>query len=137
MPAAAVNRTVDVPPDRLWALLADFGDVSWMPAGTEVKLEGEGVGMTRVVGGAIRESLAELDHATRTLVYTIADEGCPFPASGYRSTVRVREAEGGAQIDWSAEAEPVGDTTPEQLKAIIEGLYGTMIGWIVDRVKAG
>ena len=37
----------------------------------------------------------------------------------------------------STEASPVGDTTPEQLTAIIEGLYGTMIGWIVDRVKAG
>ena len=137
MPAAAVTRTVDVPADRLWALLADFGDVSWMPAGTEVKLEGEGVGMTRVVGGAIRESLAELDDANRTLVYTIDDEGCPFPAVGYRSTVRVTDAEGGAQIDWSAEAQPAGETTPEQLQAIIEGLYGTMIGWIVDRVKAG
>jgi carbon monoxide dehydrogenase subunit G len=136
MPAASLTRTMDVPADALWRLLEDFGDTSWMPGGTEVVLEGEGVGMTRVVGGQIREQLQSLDAAARTLTYRIHDEGCPFPAKGYVATVTVAEDGGETRLRWSCEAEPLEGTTPDQLKATIEGMYGVMAGWIEDRVKA-
>lgn len=130
MPAAAVTRDLDVSADALWAVLEDFGNCSWMPAGTEVKLEGEGVGMTRVVGGAIREQLQSLDSAARTLTYKIHDEGAPFPATDYLATVSVEGDGKSAQLTWSCDANPLAGTTPDELKATIEGMYGLMIGWI-------
>ncbi len=136
MPAAATTRNMDVPADALWALIENFGDCSWMPAGTSVELEGEGVGMTRVVGGVIREQLVRLDAPARTLVYKIHDEGAPFPATGYEATMVVDDSAGRTTLSWSCEATPIEGTTPEELKTAIEGMYALMGGWIEDRVKA-
>jgi hypothetical protein len=135
MPAASVTRTLGVLATDLWNLLADFGTCNWMPAGTKISVEGEGVGMTRIMGGVIREQLEALDPDGRTLVYKIHDEGAPFPATGYIATVSVSDAGDGAQLTWSCEAKPTEGTTPEQLKTSIEGLYGLMVGWIEDELK--
>lgn len=136
MPAAAITVPLDVTPEALWALIEDFGDCSWMPDGTQVALEGEGIGMTRIVNGVIREQLESIDPHARTLSYQIHDEGCPFPATDYHATIRVGDDGGKATLSWSCEASPNEGTTPEELKAAIEGVYGLMAGWIEDTVKA-
>ncbi len=130
MATARVVEELDVPVDRLWALVADFGRCDWIP-GAKVELEGQGVGMVRVIGGAIRERLDALDPAARTLRYSIEDEGIPFPVRGYRATMKVDAAEGGARLTWTCECEPKGVSDAEAT-AQIEGMYRTMIGWIGD-----
>ena len=47
--AIDVRQRIDRPVDEVWALVSDFGNVSWMPAGTECRLEGQGPGMIRHV----------------------------------------------------------------------------------------
>jgi hypothetical protein len=127
---------MDVPAEALWALIENFGDCSWMPEGTNIEVEGEGVGMTRIVNGVIREQLVALDAPARTLVYRIHDEGAPFPATGYEATIVVGDDAGATTLRWSCDATPKEGTTAEELKATIEGMYELMGGWIEDRVKA-
>jgi hypothetical protein len=139
MATTRVTRELDVPAAALWRLVSSFGDTSWMPGGTKVTLHGSGPGMERRIAAGpdrvIRERLESVDERSRSLVYTIP-ENVPFPVTGYRATMRVREQGAGSELDWSASFEPAGVSEAEAAQAI-EGMYGVMIGWIRDRVKAG
>lgn len=134
MAIARVEKELDVPADALWALVEDFGRCDWIP-GAAVELQGEGVGMVRVMAGTIRERLDAVDPDTRTLRYSIADEGIPFPVKGYCATMRVEDAPGGrSRLRWSCECEPVGVSAAEATGRI-EGMYETMIGWIEAKLR--
>ena len=47
MAQVSVTRELEQSVEQVWGLVSDFANVSWMPAGTECKLEGEGPGMIR------------------------------------------------------------------------------------------
>lgn len=138
MANAVVKQALDVPPDKLWRLVAAFGDTSWMPAGTQVRLEGSGPGMARYITAGpdkvIQERLESVDAASRTLVYTIP-VNVPFPAKDYRATMRVTPSGTGCELEWGASFTPVNAPEAEVAKAI-QGLYGLMIGWLAARAKA-
>jgi hypothetical protein len=134
---ATVTKTIGVPADRLWKLVADFADISWMP-GVDAEIRGEGPGMLRVMGGgdgAVHEQLESVDESDRRVVYTIPKNN-PLPLASYRATMTVREAGDDAELTWSCEFEPKG-VSVEQARAAVEGIYGTMIGWIADHLGAG
>ena len=136
MASVRVKRDLEQSVEQVWGVVSDFGDIGWMPEGTEVRLEGEGPGMVRHVGAGamtLAETLESVDNATRTLVYTIPGE-VPFPATDYRSTIVVREKGSGSELDWSCSFEPVGD--PDAAQTVMEGLYGTLIGWMADYLKS-
>ena len=136
MASVSITRELEQSVDQVWALVSDFGNISWMPAGTKCRLEGEGPGMVRHIdagGMKLQETLEVLDAETRTLVYTIPGE-VPFPAKDYRSTMVVREKGAGSELEWSCTFEPVGDADTAQ--ATMEGLYGTLMGWVADSLKS-
>lgn len=138
MASIVVERTLEAPTAKVWELVKDFGNVGWIPgAGDGVKLEGSGVGMTRVMqspeGGEIRETLVALDEAGQSATYTIG-EGIPFPVSSYRATMTVTDDGGQGRIAWSCEFEPKGAPAEDAGKAI-EGMYDVMLGWIGDYLK--
>ena len=136
MASVRVKRDLEQSVEQVWGVVSDFGDIGWMPEGTEVRLEGEGPGMVRHVGAGamtLAETLESVDNATRTLVYTIPGE-VPFPATDYRSTIVVREKGSGSELDWSCSFEPVGD--PDAAQTVMEGLYGTLTGWVADYLKS-
>jgi hypothetical protein len=137
MGRAAVTRTLETSAGDLWRLVRDFGDVRWIPGGGSAKVEGSGPGMTRTFQGpdrTILERLESVDEKNRTITYTIP-QGVPFPVTGYRATMRVTDDGGGARLDWSCEFTPQG--VPEaQARQAIEGMYGVMIGWIQDCLRA-
>lgn len=140
MARTSVKEVVDVPAERLWALLADFGNVQWMPIPEgSARVEGQGPGMERIIpsgkGQGVRERLESSDDKTRTLAYTIS-EGLPLPVSDYRAVVRVQDAPaGGAEIEWTCEFQPDG-ADEATVAPMIQALYGTMIGWIREHLKA-
>ena len=136
MASVSVTRELEQSVDQVWGVVSDFGNASWMPEGTEVRLEGEGPGMIRYVGAGattLAETLEFVDDATRTLVYTIPGE-VPFPATDYRSTIVVREKGSGSELEWSCTFEPKGD--PDAAQAVMEGLYNTLTGWVADYLKS-
>ncbi len=139
MGQAIVKAALAFPPDRVWNLIAKFGDTSWMPAGTKVDVVGSGPGMARFIHAGpdkkIKEQLETLDAGNRTLVYTIP-ENVPMPVSGYRATMKVTPSGSGSELEWRCSFEPVG-VSDAQATAMIEGLYKTLAGWISDRLAKG
>jgi hypothetical protein len=136
MSNTAVKEEIAASADRLWALVADFGNVAWIPGAEGVRVEGQGPGMVRILGGPgaeIRERLEAVDEAARRIVYTIPS-GIPLPVTGYRAsmTVRARGPER-SELEWACEFEPAGVSESEAV-AQIQGLYAMMIGWIRDRL---
>ena len=140
MAKVQVKQELPVSAEQLWKLVADFGNVPWIPGGEAVKLEGRGPGMVRIFAGPngeIRERLESVDAAKKSLVYTIP-QGVPFPVTGYRATMAVADAgKGHSALTWTCEFQPSGVSEAEASK-MIEGMYGMMIGWIRDHLaKAG
>ena len=138
MASIVVERTLAAPTEKVWAITRDFGNVGWIPGASDsTRLEGSGVGMTRVMqnpeGGEIRETLVALDEAAHSATYTIP-EGIPFPVSSYRATMTVTDDGGKGHLAWSCEFEPAGASEEEAGKAI-EGMYQVMLGWIDDFLK--
>jgi hypothetical protein len=136
MAKTQVKQELPVSAEQLWKLVADFGNVPWIPGGENVKLEGRGPGMVRIFAGPngeIRERLESVDAAKKSLVYTIP-QGVPFPVTGYRATMAVADAgKGRSALTWICEFQPAGVSEAEAAK-IIEGMYGMMIGWIRDHL---
>jgi hypothetical protein len=138
MGQAVVKVALAQPAERVWALIADFGDTSWMPPGTRVDVVGSGPGMARFIHAGerkIKEQLESLDAAARTLTYTIP-ENVPMPVTGYRATMKVTPAGAGSELEWRCSFEPAG-VSDAQATAMIEGLYKTMGGWIGERLARG
>jgi hypothetical protein len=91
-------------PDQVWALVSDFGGIDRiMDAVESCEVEGEGVGSRRTIpmgGGAVVESLDELDHETMTLTYSIVES--PLPFKDYSATMVVApEGGGGSTLTWT------------------------------------
>ncbi len=134
----SVSADFDVPSARLWELVADFGNVSWIPGMSDVRVEGEGPGMTRFLPMGeteVHERLESLDAATRSLEYTIP-ENIPFAAANYRARMKVEDAGSGSRLVWSCTLDPV-DTSDAEARQTVAGLYDMMIGWIRDHLKQG
>ncbi len=130
-----VEEEIAVDADRVWELIADFGNVPWIQGLEKVEVEGDGPGMVRIMNGQIRERLETLDPASRTLTYTIP-EGLPFPLNDYHSTMRVEPAgPGRCKLRWTCRANPDG-IDDEQAGQLIGGMYGSMIGGIRDQLGA-
>ena len=137
MASATIAKTIDVPADAVWRLIADFGDTSWMPAGTQATVSGSGIGMERRIalgpGKFILERLLALDPAARTLSYAIP-ENVPFPVTDYRATMRVTAQPGGCELAWSASYGCAPDAAAA-IEQSVQGMYGAMIDWIAARAK--
>jgi carbon monoxide dehydrogenase subunit G len=125
-----ITRTINVNPDAAWDLLADFGDVRWIPGIDGVVVDGDGPGMHRRIpvgaGDPIDEQLLSIDHDTRVLVYSI--ENNPMPTTEYRAACTVRPSGDGTEIQWSVTFEPIGDEG--EVAGIIQSVYGMMAEWI-------
>ena len=87
-----VERDMAHPAAKVWAVLANFGDLSWAPGTERVEVLGDGIGMTRRIYmpgmDPIDEVLEALDNEACRLRYSIP-RGLPMPLDDYQATVRV------------------------------------------------
>ena len=128
-----VKEEIAAPADRLWKLVGNFGDVSWMNGVTRSELEGQGVGMVRSLyvgdGAPVREQLEAHDEGARSIGYTIT-QGNPMPVTDYHATVAVvPDGPERSRLEWGCRFEANGVSEPEA-KAAVEGMYGVLIGWV-------
>jgi len=130
------QRDFDQPLERVWARLADFGDISWTVGTERVEVVGSGPGMTRRIfmpglEQPIEEVLESIDHAAHSFSYTIP-RGFPMPIGNYLAQVRLEALpSGGCRVRWSGSGEALGVGT-EQASQILEGVYAQMLGWLAD-----
>jgi uncharacterized protein YndB with AHSA1/START domain len=103
-----VTRLLKAPPDKVWAILADGGDVHrWFDSAiTTCVLTGTGEGATRLCtmtdGAMLQERIIEVDHARRRFRYAI--ERHPLPASSVTSMIVVAgQPDGRSAVTWTAE----------------------------------
>ncbi|MDH3211295.1 MAG: SRPBCC family protein [Myxococcales bacterium] len=129
------EREFEVDAKALWAILADFGDIRWIPGIEQVELEGEGVGMVRHVTAPgmpqLHERLDAIDHATMTLDYSLPAVAY-LQVRNYRARARVVAlAAGRCRLVWSCRAE--ADAVDEaQATANTEAFYAMVMTWIRD-----
>lgn len=139
MAEVLLQRDYDFPAETVWALLADFGDISWAPGMDKVEVIGEGPGMTRRIYmpdmEPIDEVLQSMDHEAMTFTYTIP-RGLPMPVTDYQAGPTV-VATGPAtcRIDWRGSATPEG-ISEDDAAEMIKGFYGLLLQWIDDHLKA-
>jgi hypothetical protein len=133
-----VSRDLAAPADAVWALLADFGDATWIPLPVDVAVEGDGPGMRRKIRGSgdnaddpTVETLLWIRPEQRRLSYEITNN--PLPVDRFATVVFVEDSatgDGGCRIGWEVDYEPSGDDAAA--RDSIEAVYGMMAGWLQD-----
>ncbi|MBK6286094.1 MAG: SRPBCC family protein [Gammaproteobacteria bacterium] len=128
-----VERDMAHPAAKVWAVLANFGDLSWAPGTERVEVLGDGIGMTRRIYmpgmDPIDEVLEALDNEACQLRYSIP-RGLPMPLDDYQATVRVEALPGGgSRIHWSARAQPRG-IDAATASGLMHGSYAQMLDWL-------
>jgi hypothetical protein len=115
---AQASATIDIPaaPDRVWQLIGGFGSLpDWLPSipKSELREGGRVRRLANVRGDIIVERLETFDNAARSYTYTILQ--APLPVTSCRTTLRVREVNGGtaSRVEWSGEFTPSGVSDQE------------------------
>ncbi|MGE0625856.1 MAG: SRPBCC family protein [Pseudomonadales bacterium] len=125
MTKVKVVEDINGPADKVWAAISDFGNIKVGGPVTSVDVEGQGVGMVRTIGmggGRIVERLDRHDSKARVFAYSIVNDDCPLPVSGYSATVTVSDkGDGTTTVDWTGTFEPKGSEA--EASAMIEGIY--------------
>jgi hypothetical protein len=138
MVEVSIERELEFGAETVWALIADFGDLRWVPGIEKIELEGEGVGMIRhlsvPVFPQLHERLETLDHDNRVLEYSIPAVAY-IQVKNYRARAQVTGLEGDrCRVRWSCRAEADGDDEGE-VAAKVGAFYESMLTWIDDFLK--
>ena len=147
------TETVEIsaPPEKVWAVIGNFQDMSWHPAieKTEGK-GGNGPEATRTLtlkgGGTIQEELAKFEPEQKSYSYRITTVDVKvLPVTNYSSTITVTPAEGGkSTVEWRGafyRGYPNNDPPPElsdeaAVKAV-SGVYRAGLDALKTKVESG
>ena len=134
------QNPLDAPADKVWGVLADFGNfLPWATGGNgSIELEGEGVGMIRHMDlpglGKLSERLDKLDPAQRVLGYSLLGEAAGM--AEYRCEVTVADSESGCVLHWRAEFTPAAGLDAADMVASLGGSYDGMSAALAQFVAA-
>lgn len=133
-----IEREYEFGADDVWAVIADFGNVSWVPGVEKVELEGAGVGMIRhltvPVFPPLHERLEALDHEEKLLEYSIPSVEY-ISVKNYRARAQVVDlGPGRCRVLWSCKAEAAG-APEDEARDKTRAFYEAMLGWIDDHLK--
>jgi hypothetical protein len=125
MATAISSVDLRVSADDVWKLIGGFGALpDWLPYIPKSEL-GEG-GRTRRLAGpggsTIVERLMAFDERAHSYTYHILQ--APFPVTGYYSTLKVTETQGGksSHVEWSGEFTPEG-VSDREASRIFQEIY--------------
>jgi uncharacterized protein YndB with AHSA1/START domain len=124
---AQANASIRIPvsPDKVWQLIGGFDSLpDWLPyiPSSELREGGRVRHLATPAGDVIVERLEAFDNRARSYTYSILE--APFPVTGYRSTLQVRESEeaGASLVDWSGEFTLTG-VSDDEASRLFEGIY--------------
>jgi carbon monoxide dehydrogenase subunit G len=112
---------INAPAEKVWALIKNYGDMSWLPAVASTKAEGGNAkGATRVLtlkeGGTITEELKKYDETKMSYAYKITEmstaktithagveENVPvLPVDNYSASIDVEAKGDTSVVNWTA-----------------------------------
>jgi mxaD protein len=118
---AELEITINAPAEKVWSIIKDYGDMSWLPAVKSTTVEGGNKkGAIRILtlksGGTITEELKKYDDAKMTYAYKITDmstaktithsgaeEKVPvFPVDNYAASIEVESQGSATLVSWKA-----------------------------------
>ena len=141
MPEATQEAAFAATPDKVWAVVRDFGRLDeWLPPVVGCETDRDGIGALRTLtladGAVVVERLEAHDDAARTLTYSMADAGS-MPLVDYVSTIAVRaNPDGTATMRWSGSF-GVSGADEAEVVASIEGLYRSGLDSVAEKLAAG
>lgn len=148
-----ITETIEInaPPEKVWAVVGDFQDMSWHPA--VEKTEGEGgdaVGARRKLtlkgGGVIAEELVKHEPEKMSLMYRITDVDVKvLPVTNYSSWITVKAADGGKSVvEWRGafyrgypNNDPPPDLNDEAAVKAVTGVYKAGLEGLKKKVEGG
>ena len=137
--STTVTRQLQHKAEDVWAILRDFGNLSWVEGPSKVEVEGEGQGMVRRLhipgmDTPIDEILDSIDESKRSLTYKIPKNDI-IPFDNYSATVSVSDKDGGAFIEWSCSLE-LDNMSEADASAMMEGNYNMLIDALDKKLSA-
>jgi hypothetical protein len=133
---ARVERILDHPPERVWAIIGAFGGLEhWADGVTACTLDGEVRTVTRN-GSTVRERLDRHDAAALELAYTILPPH-PLPANNVQGIIALQPlGPDRTAVVWRSQA---SDFTmpPTALGARIEAFYAASLDGLARLLSAG
>lgn len=147
-----VTETVEIqaPPEKVWAAIGKFDDMSWHPA--VAKTEGQGgnaIDATRKLtlqgGGTIDEVLYKYDAAGMTYSYRITNVDVKvLPVTNYSSHLTVKPKGTGSLVEWRGafyRGYPNNDPPPElddkAAVAAVTGVYRAGLDHLKKTLESG
>ena len=152
--------TINASPDKVWKVMGNFQDMSWLPGvksttGTggntiDPKNDDNEVARRTITldnGGEIHEGLYKYDAAEHTYSYRIDKVDTKvLPVNDYSSTISVEPADGGksSTVEWHGafyrgymNNDPPPDMDDAASKAAVEKVYKAGLSNLKKKVEAG
>ena len=125
MGEARAEITIDRPADDVWAVIGNFGELTWMPGVETCELDGDDriLGM---FGMRIVERQLARDDEGRTLTYGIVDGD--MKPEVHRATIRVMPAGSGSFVTWDVE-------TDDAMVEVMEGAYAGALAALKEKLE--
>jgi hypothetical protein len=125
MGEARAEITIDRSADDVWAVIGNFGELTWMPGVETCELDGDDrvLGM---FGMRIVERQFARDDEERTLTYGIVDGD--MKPEVHRATVTVMPAGSGAFVTWDVE-------TDDAMVEVMQGAYTGALAALKERLE--
>jgi hypothetical protein len=130
MTGARAEVTIGKPADEVWALIGDFGNLSWIPDARSLRLDGD-IRTFQLGDSSVKHRLLLHDDAGRSYTYALAsdvaaDSGGVVPATEATISV-VPGGPAASTVTWSSGT--------EERKGSSAGL-GAFFQGILDQVKS-
>lgn len=148
-----LEKTVEInaAPDKVWAVVGNFQDMSWHPA--IEKTEGSGgneKGAKRTLtlkggGGVIEEELASYDAEKMILGYRITNVDVKtLPVTNYSSKIKVTGEGGKSTVTWDGafyrgymNNDPPAELSDEAAKKAVTGVYESGLEALKKKLEGG
>lgn len=133
MPSTYQSIVINAPIEKVWDTVRNFHDLSWAPNVIQScdiigDHDGLDVGAKRVLNGAFKETLVELDNEKHKVKYSIDDGPVPVSDSdvkNYFGTLRLREStiDNKTLVGWGS----VWESDSEDAVEFCEGIYVALL----------
>ena len=123
---------LNYPADKLWAVVGNWEDISWVQYATDVKMM-PGAGRQIIFPSTtLEEDLVYADDAERILVYELTKT--TLPVSLYRGIVKINEVSPGAtKMNYDNLFIPLEGKEPQELQSEMEQTFKARFEWFKSK----